>query len=669
MPPVLLPIRPIGTLLLTALCGLPGLTYNLIAQGQNSSPLQAGALSVSVGVSGNRLRGIHVHDGISDRTFDIGEAFVLVLKDKTVLRSTDMQVTAISDSTAAFDPHRSLRGEHDHTQPGASSCWSFASPHTSADLDWCIILRPGSNYARQVLRITATSKDLPIAEVRLLDFADPGAYVDGSVTGSPVVDGNMFFGMEHPLAIDTAQDGNVKASLFRDLPLRSGQSVAYSCVLGTSRPGQLRRAFLAYIESERPRPYKPFLHYNSWFDLGYGNRFDEAGALDRINAFGQQLTVARHVQLDSFLFDDGWDDPHTLWGFDSGFPDGFTKTGEAAAKYGAGIGVWLSPWGGYDQQKIERLAYGREHGFEILHDGFALSGPKYFDRFQATCLEMIDRYNVNQFKFDGTGNADTVFPGSAFDSDFDAAIHLIERLRREKPSIFINLTTGTTASPFWLLYADSIWRGGADHDFSGVGSARQRWITYRDAQTYKNIVRKGPLFPLNSLMLHGIVYASHAKDLATDPSDDFTDEVRSYFGSGTQLQEMYITPSLLSPANWDTLAEAARWSRANAETLKDVHWIGGDPDQLQVYGWAAWSPRRGIITLRNPSKEAQTFNVDATSVFELQQGDPAVYKVRSVWDGAKDWDHNRVKEMHAGKILPIHLDRFEVITLEAVPAR
>jgi hypothetical protein len=95
------------------------------------------------------------------------------------------------------------------------------------------------------------------------------------------------------------------------------------------------------------------LHYNSWFDLGYENRFDETGALDRINAFGRQLTVARHVQLDSFLFDDGWDDPNTLWGFNSGFPNGFTNAGVAAAQYKAGIGVWLSPWGGYAEQKRE----------------------------------------------------------------------------------------------------------------------------------------------------------------------------------------------------------------------------------------------------------------------------------------------------------------------------
>jgi hypothetical protein len=635
---------------------------------KDNTLLHAGDLSLNVEVTNHHFGGLHVHDGFLNRTIDLPESFILVLKDKSVLRSTEMQVTRASDSTLTTDPHQSLRMSHDSGSTSTNACWNFATPRLPAHLEWCVIVRPGLAYARQLLSITATAQDLPITEIRLLHFADPTARVEGTVKGSPVVSENMFFGFENPLSVSIVQDREVTASLFRDLPLRAGQSITYSSVIGTSRPGQLRRAFLSYIESERPRPYQPFLHYNSWFDLGYQNRFDETGALDRINAFGQQLTVARHVQLDSFLFDDGWDDPTTLWGFNSGFPNGFTKAGEAAAQYKAGIGVWLSPWGGYSDQKKQRIAYGREHGYEILHDGYALSGPKYFEKFEDTCLTMIDQYNVNQFKFDGTGNADSVFPGSAFDSDFDAAIHLIERLRKEKPAIFINLTTGTTASPFWLFYADSIWRGGEDHDFSGVGTPRQRWITYRDAQTYKNIVRQGPLFPLNSLMLHGIVYAKQAKDLTTDPGNDFADEVHSYFGTGTQLQEMYITPSLLSPTNWDTLAKAARWSRSHADTLKDVHWIGGDPDQLQIYGWAAWSPREGVITLRNPSNSPQEFSVDVAKVFELQRTDPATYKVHSVGKDEKNSDQKFASEMRKDKRFLIHLAPFEVLTLEAVPA-
>jgi hypothetical protein len=659
----------LGPLLPILLCSGPiGFAQDQSLPAKDNTLLHAGDMSLNIEVLNHHFGGLNVHDGFSNRTIDLPESFVLVLKDKSVVRSTEMQVTRASDSMLATDPHQSLRMSREDRTASSSACWSFAAPRFSARLQWCVSVRPGLAYARQLLSITATTQDLPIAEVRLLHFSDPAAHVEGMVKGSPVVSENMFFGFENPLSVSTVRDREVTTSLFRDLPLRAGQSITYSSVIGTSRPGQLRRAFLSYIESERPRAYQPFLHYNSWFDLGYENRFDENGALDRINAFGQQLTVARQVQLDSFLFDDGWDDPTTLWDFNSGFPSGFTKAGAVAAQYKAGIGVWLSPWGGYSDQKKQRIAYGREHGYEILHDGYALSGPKYFKKFEDTCLTMIDQYNVNQFKFDGTGNADNVFPGSAFDSDFDAAIHLIEQLRKKKPAIFINLTTGTTASPFWLFYADSIWRGGEDHDFSGVGTPRQRWITYRDAQTYKNIVRRGPLFPLNSLMLHGIVYAKQAKDLTTDPGNDFADEVHSYFGTGTQLQEMYITPSLLSSTDWDTLAEAARWSRSNADTLKDVHWIGGDPDQLQIYGWAAWSPREGLITLRNPSNGPQEFSIDIAKVFELQPSDPGTYKVRSVWKDKKNRNQKFPTEMRRDQRLPIHLAPFEVVTLEALPA-
>ena len=225
--------------------------------------------------------------------------------------------------------------------------------------------------------------------------------------------------------------------------------------------------------------------------------------------------------------------------------------------------------------KLERIAYGKKRVSRSSTADLRCPGRSTTSTSASVCLEMIRKYGVNQFKFDGTGNVDHVVPGSHFDSDFSAMIHLIGELREEKPDIYINLTTGTAASPFWLLYADSIWRGGEDDSVAGVGTNRERWITYRDADTYAHIVARGPLYPLNSLMLHGIIYARYNRRLNTDPDDDFANEVHSYFGTGTQLQEMYITPSLLSDKNWDTLAEAAKWSRENASVLTDTHWVGG----------------------------------------------------------------------------------------------
>ena len=255
----------------------------------------------------------------------------------------------------------------------------------------------------------------------------------------------------------------------------------------------MRRSFLAYLERERVHPYRPFLHYNSWYDLGYFTPYTEKDALDVIDAFGRELVEKRHVTLSSFLFDDGWDSHKTLWKFNDGFPNGFTPLKAAAAKYGAAPGVWMSPFGGYGDPRRERLEYGKTEGFETNERGFALSGPVYYKRFHDTCVEMITKYGINQFKFDGIGRATGVVAGSQFGSDFEAAIHLIrDDLRAIKPDIFINLTTGTWPSPFWLGYADTIWRGGEDHSFAGVGTKRQQWMTYRDAQTYKNVVTAGP---------------------------------------------------------------------------------------------------------------------------------------------------------------------------------
>lgn len=88
---------------------------------------------------------------------------------------------------------------------------------------------------------------------------------------------------------------------------------------------------------------------------------------------------------------DGWDKHDSLWQFNGGFPGGFTPIREAAEKYSTEPGVWMSPWGGYSKAKQERIAYGKGAGFEIVDNGFALSGTKHYDRFRDVCLEMIKK--------------------------------------------------------------------------------------------------------------------------------------------------------------------------------------------------------------------------------------------------------------------------------------
>jgi hypothetical protein len=153
--------------------------------------------------------------------------------------------------------------------------------------------------------------------------------------------------------------------------------------------------------------------------------------------------------------------------------------------------------------------------------------------------------------------------------------------------------------------------------------------------------------------------------LNVDPKGDFTSEVRSFFGSGTQMQEMYITPKLLSAANWDTLAASARWARENADVLVDTHWVGGDPTDLKVYGWAAWSPRKGILTLRNPGGRAATIDIDAGRVFELPDDALRRYALKSPYADQR----TTVASLTAGEPATFTLKPYEVLVLEAQPEK
>ena len=98
----------------------------------------------------------------------------------------------------------------------------------------------------------------------------------GTVKGSPLTAGNFFLGFEHPLSTSSVVHERGVAEMERMLPLRAGQTVTYSSVVGVAVPGQMRRDFLAYIERERAHPYRTFLHYNSWYDIGFYNPYTQA---------------------------------------------------------------------------------------------------------------------------------------------------------------------------------------------------------------------------------------------------------------------------------------------------------------------------------------------------------------------------------------------------------
>ncbi len=539
----------------------------------------------------------------------------------------------------------------------------FENKELGIKVRWEACLHDDANYIQQVF--TFSVKDsVKISKIILVDLpAAIGIKKGGTVDGSPLIHNNMFFSLEHPMSQAAEDKGRYDIFLPRLQALSSREPLTVSSVWGVTPAGQLRRGFLYYVENERANPYHQVLHYNSWFDISWADRkLNDTVCLDRIQVFKDSLIDKRKVSLNAFLFDDGWDNNKTLWQFNAGFPDGFNNVKRAANACNAGLGVWISPWGGYDNPKIQRLEYGKKQSpaFETNENGFSLTGPVYYNRFRAVTTAFIKNYSISMFKFDGVGAGNGASGASVtYQKDIEAFLKLITELRTDKPDLYLSLTVGTWPSVYWLKYGDAIWRAGDDTGLGGEGPKRQQWITYKDGQAYKNIVKRAPLFPLNSIMYHGVCIADNGLPGKLEMDDkNVSDEIWAFFGTGTSLQELYVNPHKLNAADWDCLRDVANWSKANAKALADTHWVGGDPSKGEVYGYAGWSDKKGVLTLRNPTSQPKTFVVNVKNVFELPAGYSTDYQFYNVRNKAD-------KQSLKGSSFSVTLQPFEVKVMDA----
>jgi hypothetical protein len=644
----------------------PSIEPARVSEQPSSRELRNNVLSATFAKSGDSIRLASIHDLMSGKKQILNAPLFVVTMDGNVLSSDAMQLDGdwqvqdlLPDPEAAKFSARIA---------GKRLTVALLDPKTGLKAHWTAILCDESNYIRQEVTFSS-DKALRIEYVELINASLEGAVVKGAVAGSPVVTDHLFMGLEHPAAENSVSKATqVRCGYARQVTLGEDNSYTCSSVIGVYPEGQLRRAFLYYLERERAHPNRQYVHYNTWYDLNIGrpqNRMTEKEALDSINQIGTELVTKRGMKMDGFVMDDGWDSHETVWDFHEGFPNGFTELGKTAAKYGAGVGVWMSPFGGYGGAKAARIRNGLAMGYETNKTGFSLSGKNYGAHYKKTCIRMITEFGVNYFKFDGMGagmSADGNDPEVA--DDMNALVDIIAEMREYKKDIYINATTGTWPSPFWTRQCDSIWRQGGDTAFYGVGSLREQWITYRDMITYSRIVIRGPLYPLNSVMFHGLVIGDvhYPKKMELDETS-VRHEIRAAFGCGSGLLELYITPRLLTTQMWDDIAESAKWYRSNEEVFVDTHWIGGYPNRLEVYGWASWSPQKGALTLRNPNEVAQTYQLDIGKAFELPAGAAQTYILTSPF---KDQVIQKI-EVTAGEPVELVLQPFDVIVFDATP--
>ena len=454
-------------------------------------------------------------------------------------------------------------------------------------------------------------------------FGQPAACTFGGTSGA-------FFGLEYPAAVNTLVPGGEGARL------RCGEEIGERItrawltgdpvVEGITPDTAVRRWFWRYVDDIRVAPLRPYTLYNSWYDLRSPdfrnippqNVMNEENILRIIGLIDDNMIRKHGIRLDAFVLDDGWDVYESDWVLrPAQFPHGLKPISDELRKSGTTLGMWLGPTGGYSFHD-RRMAWMKAHGYELVDDQLCLAGAKYSALFRKRVEDFVRDDGVGYFKWDGIqfvcndpshGHPVDVYSRRAvLASVFDKC----RAVRAINPDTYLNITSGTWLSPWWLAYANQIWMDGQDYGYADVPSISRldAAITYKDFVLYEDLRTKDLWFPVANMMTHGIIKGDLEKlGGEHEPLDKFTNECLLYLARGVSMWEMYISPGLLSEQEWDAIAGSMQWARDRFPILSTTAMVGGDPKSRETYGYVHYRGTQGVIAARNPSIEPGALSV------------------------------------------------------------
>ena len=579
--------------------------------------------------------------------------FTIELDGGKRFTSSDMHLEMVT--TRPLTPVKGTRRFSEHYSGKAVSAKFVKDGIT---VNWQAVLRDDSHYLRTEMTIS-TDADINMKGITAMNFnvkcTDESQMpkVVGNTRGAVIASSHIFAGLETPMGVNSVNKGKKRGEVAisgywhrRDV-LTPDEPWQVSAVVGLIAPNQARRSFLAYSERERAVPWRPMPVYISWYELNidrnnakhpdYKGNMTDTQCLDVIKHWHKSLYKPYNVAPKAFVWDDGWDEYGT-WRFNPNFPQRFDIIDLAAQSMQAGIGAWLGPVGGYGESGTYRRNFWKDKG------GMQLSNRDYYKFFIDACTDMVRDYDFRFFKFDGiSAQFSSVGPdeGDVGCNNAEAIIRIESAVRRANPDIFINTTVGTWASPFWFRFTDAVWRQEADYAEAGVGTDRERWITYRDRLVHQNFVERSPLCPINTLMTHGFILSKWGAVSKDMDYEGIVREMRCAFACGSAMVELYCDYELMDSirdnngragALWADLAECIRWQQRCARILPDVHWVGGNPwdgKQTEIYGWAAWAGDACTLALRNGDVKPRTITITLREALDIPDHVKCTVKLKS----------------------------------------
>ncbi|HKJ31038.1 MAG TPA: alpha-galactosidase [Balneolales bacterium] len=495
----------------------------------------------------------------------------------------------------------------------------------------------GANFLRKISPVDG--KLLSNATiVKKGGFGQPIAWQTGQDN-----EAGAFMGLEYPTSTNTivSKPSGTAIKCYQVMGKRiDDQWVSSNWVVEALTPEpQIRMWFMKYVNTIRVKPVKPYLLYNSWYDLeapqlvhSPDRVMNQKNVLRSIKLLKENLTDKRHVHLNAVVLDDGWDTYRSDWKVShKQFPHGFKPITRELHKMGSVLGLWFGPIGGYSHRNW-RVNWMKSHGYETtgslsFGDEMDIAGTKYHQLFKKRVDNFASKDHIGYYKWDGiqfsssnpnNGHLVGIYSRRAV---MQSMIDLCRSTRKANPSVFLNVTSGTWLSPWWVKYANTIWMQGGDYGYSNIPSisTRDQAMTYRDFVLYGDFKRDHFWFPISNLMTHGIIKGRLQRlGEVKEPIDKFANNALMYFSRGVAMWELYISPDMLTQKQWNVLAGGVKWAKANFDQLRHTVMVGGDPGKGATYGYAHFSGNKGVIVVRNPVMKSQKISIDLKHSLGLQ---------------------------------------------------
>ena len=495
--------------------------------------------------------------------------------------------------------------------------------------------------------------------------------------------GGSFWGLEYPAGENHVmvhgKEIRIKCGEVFGKRIDSHWTESHWAVEGLTPNRYVKLWFMRYVKRIRVAPAEPYTLYNTWYDLRSprypgitpDHVMNQTNILRIIDELRKNMIEKHGIRLNAFVLDDGWDKYESDWKLrKSTFPSGLKPIVDDLKKTNTVLGLWLSPIGGYSFSNL-RVDWMRAHGFETVGNELCLGGKRYSQLFKRRVVDFAKDDGVAYYKWDGIqfscSQPDHGHPVGIYSRDaiLDTLINISRAVRRVNPHAYLNITSGTWLSPWWVKYANQIWMQGGDYGYADVPSIspRDAAMTYRDLVLYDDFRTNDFWFPIENMMTHGIIKGT-LEQLGgkEEPLDRFTNESVLYFARGVSMWELYVSPDILTEGEWNAISESILWARKNFPILSNTEMIGGDPGKREAYGYVHFKGNRGIVAARNPWIEPSSLRVKLAASLGFSPDAKSLVVERVYPDR---WISPRLYA--SGQSFEIPLDGYETAVYEVFP--